>query len=371
MNLYCLPSLSLRKAFAALLLALLLGTAGFMPRPANAATEAEISAWIEQLINIVQQLRNQLNNLPPAPEGATNVFSEPVVKESTNDSIKLLQQVLATDPSIYPDGYVTGFFGPLTEVALNNFQTSFGLSVTGTFTPETNAVLTATLEAIPLTEYPDTYLLIDEVKARIVAERDAYTAANQPVVGEQPVDDGKPTSIMAIRDYLTNDTKVHVLYHGGELITFTIVPVEPQSMVAEAIASEIELGVEEIESLILYRETNGDLLKEVILKVYLDNDMEIDVEYLDGTTEFFDVTPEEIESFVEFAYGGDYAAYDRDFDEYVEKARDGEPIPEVYELVADQLGRPVDEVEAVLVIDVDEYSDDPCYEGRTYICGGA
>lgn len=49
----------------------------------------------------------------------------------TSDSVKDLQNILKTDPSIYPQGLVTGFFGPATETAIKNLQARYGLPQTG------------------------------------------------------------------------------------------------------------------------------------------------------------------------------------------------------------------------------------------------
>lgn len=47
------------------------------------------------------------------------------------DDVRSLQQVLASDPSIFPEGQVTGFFGPKTLKAVQKFQKKFGVSSTG------------------------------------------------------------------------------------------------------------------------------------------------------------------------------------------------------------------------------------------------
>ena len=44
---------------------------------------------------------------------------------------------LATDPSIYPEGLTTGYFGPLTKEALKRFQQRFELRISGELDEET------------------------------------------------------------------------------------------------------------------------------------------------------------------------------------------------------------------------------------------
>jgi hypothetical protein len=58
-------------------------------------------------------------------------------KGMSGEDVKLLQEILATDPSIYPEGLVTGFFGSLTEDAVRKFQAKNGLEQAGRVGPQT------------------------------------------------------------------------------------------------------------------------------------------------------------------------------------------------------------------------------------------
>jgi peptidoglycan hydrolase-like protein with peptidoglycan-binding domain len=42
-----------------------------------------------------------------------------------------LQTYLATDPNIYPSGLITGYFGPLTQAAVESFQAANGIVSSG------------------------------------------------------------------------------------------------------------------------------------------------------------------------------------------------------------------------------------------------
>ncbi|HEY4526305.1 MAG TPA: peptidoglycan-binding domain-containing protein [Candidatus Paceibacterota bacterium] len=57
----------------------------------------------------------------------------------TGSEVSALQTFLAADSSIYPEGLVTGFFGPLTEAAVKRYQTEFGISAVGRVGPITLA----------------------------------------------------------------------------------------------------------------------------------------------------------------------------------------------------------------------------------------
>jgi peptidoglycan hydrolase-like protein with peptidoglycan-binding domain len=58
-----------------------------------------------------------------------------------NSQVNDLQRALASDPSIYPEGQITGKFGALTKKAVERFQTKYGLKVTGIVDSATRAVL--------------------------------------------------------------------------------------------------------------------------------------------------------------------------------------------------------------------------------------
>ncbi|MST03994.1 MAG: hypothetical protein EXS49_00270, partial [Candidatus Pacebacteria bacterium] len=50
---------------------------------------------------------------------------------SSNDQVSLLQAILAKNPSLYPSGLVSGYYGPLTEAAVKNFQLKYGIDPSG------------------------------------------------------------------------------------------------------------------------------------------------------------------------------------------------------------------------------------------------
>ena len=50
---------------------------------------------------------------------------------SRSDEVKIIQEILKSDPQIYPEGYVTGYFGAFTEKAIKKLQKKCGLPETG------------------------------------------------------------------------------------------------------------------------------------------------------------------------------------------------------------------------------------------------
>ena len=60
--------------------------------------------------------------------------------------VSAVQSFLAKDASLYPQGLVTGFFGPLTAQAVSNFQSRNGIAVVGRVGPITMAALNAQID---------------------------------------------------------------------------------------------------------------------------------------------------------------------------------------------------------------------------------
>jgi len=79
------------------------------------------------------------------PALAATLISSEIGVGSTGADVTTLQTFLATDPTIYPQGLVTGVFGPLTEAAVVNWQTANNISATGFVGPLTLAAINADL----------------------------------------------------------------------------------------------------------------------------------------------------------------------------------------------------------------------------------
>ncbi len=65
----------------------------------------------------------------------------------THEQVKLLQVLLASDSTVYPEGTVTGFFGNKTRNAVRRFQRNHGISQTGFVGPMTRSELNKMLSA--------------------------------------------------------------------------------------------------------------------------------------------------------------------------------------------------------------------------------
>ena len=56
---------------------------------------------------------------------------------STGPDVTTLQTLLASNPLIYPQALITGYYGPLTQTAVTQFQIGYGLPAVGRVGPQT------------------------------------------------------------------------------------------------------------------------------------------------------------------------------------------------------------------------------------------
>ena len=77
----------------------------------------------------------------PVAQLVSPVFNKDLTAGSRGDDIKRLQELLAQDKDIYPEGLTTGYYGNATLRAVKKFQTKYGLPSVGRVGPATRAKL--------------------------------------------------------------------------------------------------------------------------------------------------------------------------------------------------------------------------------------
>ena len=114
-----------------------------------------IKQKIEELTAQIQTLTVQLDSLRQAKGEvketvkeikATLRVTKRLWRGMSNEDVELLQETLATDPEIYPEGLITGYFGPLTERAVKRFQKKMGVEQVGVVGPKTLSKINELLE---------------------------------------------------------------------------------------------------------------------------------------------------------------------------------------------------------------------------------
>lgn len=81
-------------------------------------------AVIKELQEQIKQLQEQVASLKGELEVVKTelAITKTLRRGDTGDEVRKLQELLKSDPEIYPEGLVTGYFGPLTERAVKRFQ---------------------------------------------------------------------------------------------------------------------------------------------------------------------------------------------------------------------------------------------------------
>ena len=82
----------------------------------------ELQAKIEAMRQAQTQVREQAQNIQDTLKDIRDLR-----KGMTSEEIKAIQQILASDPDIYPEGTISGYYGPLTEKALKRFREKYGI----------------------------------------------------------------------------------------------------------------------------------------------------------------------------------------------------------------------------------------------------
>lgn len=106
--------------------------------PVFAQSTADINAQIATLLAQIKALQAQIAQLEGRPATSAsacvnlsyNLYSDQS-DSTTNGEVTKLQQFLAQDSSIYPAGLITGYFGPMTEAAVQRWQARNGIVSSG------------------------------------------------------------------------------------------------------------------------------------------------------------------------------------------------------------------------------------------------
>ena len=93
---------------------------------------AELNVQLESL----RQAQGEVKEATKEVKGTLQLIKQ-LRRGMTGDDVKLLQEFLVTDPDIYPEGLITGYFGKLTEKAVKKFQEKICVDQVGNVGPKT------------------------------------------------------------------------------------------------------------------------------------------------------------------------------------------------------------------------------------------
>ncbi len=105
---------------------------------------------INSLEQQIQSLNQQMLGLQQQQQSIAVSLVSSLSLGAQGDQVKVLQALLAADPNIYPEGLITGYFGPLTKQAVERYQKANGIEQVGRVGPETRAKLNEDLLVNPI-----------------------------------------------------------------------------------------------------------------------------------------------------------------------------------------------------------------------------
>ena len=180
---------------------------------------ADLLAQIAELQQKVVEMKGEVKSL--------SLELKTQLKEgSSGEEVKLLQEVLATDPEIYPENLITGYFGSLTKRAVKRFQEKAGLEQVGNVGPKTLSKINELLKegAGNSGKVPPGLLTAPGIQKKLSRSFEACVASGNPVSESYP-----RTCTFGGRTY----TEDHCASDSGKIMT---------KADAEKIAKESECG---------------------------------------------------------------------------------------------------------------------------------
>ncbi len=107
-----------------------------------ASLTKQIAQMQAQIAELIEQKKEVVKTVEPKKEELSNkdipmMFTRQMFIGVIGDDVVLLQEFLATDSELYPEGLITGYYGALTEKAVKRLQEKYGLEEVGVVGPKT------------------------------------------------------------------------------------------------------------------------------------------------------------------------------------------------------------------------------------------
>lgn len=106
-----------------------------LPLSVNAADSVLLQQLFAQLQALQSSITKGVQPSAPTQSSSCSVFLRTLRPGSSGEDVTRLQQYLASDSALYPEGQITGYYGGLTVGAVRRFQVLHGIVSDGT--PET------------------------------------------------------------------------------------------------------------------------------------------------------------------------------------------------------------------------------------------
>lgn len=123
------------------------GGGGGSAAPAPATVD-KVSQLKQQIAAVQRQIAQKISAAGGKVGTAISLVAKNLKLGDRNDDVRTLQQLLARDTAIYPEGLATGSFGPATQRAVKRFQEKYGIQSLGSVGPQTRAKLAEVFGAV-------------------------------------------------------------------------------------------------------------------------------------------------------------------------------------------------------------------------------
>ncbi len=113
---------------------------GAFAQTAPGALQSQIETLLAQIKSLNEQILNlqqQQTQLQQQKQDTVASILTTLREGDEGEKVRILQTLLASDASIYPEGMITGFYGRLTSAAVRRFQKLHGLEQVGFVGPRT------------------------------------------------------------------------------------------------------------------------------------------------------------------------------------------------------------------------------------------
>lgn len=220
------------------------------PHASYAATN-DTASKIEALLQKIQDLQAQLRSL----RGDVRETLRDGLKEGmTSDDVRKIQELLASDPDVFPFGKATGFFGPLTKDAVKRFQKKAGIKETGDVDSETRELMEEMLQdryngKVPpgLLRAPGIYKkYMDRVHGKGNVCVPPFCKKDTKDEDEDEDDDDDSVALRIDVEFKDGDAEVDIRYTDGKRESFTIDNETDKEDVIDEIVDETDLTEAEV-----------------------------------------------------------------------------------------------------------------------------
>src|SRR3989344_3485249 len=124
----------------------------------------------------IEQIKSKNGPMSDTPTDKT-FFTKTLRKNSKGEEVENLQISLSQFSDIYPQGIISGYFGPLTELAVKKFQKKYEIEQVGVVGPKTRTILNQGFDR----------LLKDEIKTPVPTKTEIAAAGLPPPSDEEKI----------------------------------------------------------------------------------------------------------------------------------------------------------------------------------------